>query len=260
MIALQFLTSILLASIALAAPSSNSRHASRLDRRANRQSQPMRKATGAEPAVSSNTTQVSYSDNWAGAVWDTYPSGTFEAVTGTFIVPKPSGTSGAASAWVGIDGDTCETAILQTGVDFTVTDGFVSYDAWYEWYPDYAYDFSGIDISEGDVITLTVTASTDYTGSAVIENQSTGQTVTKHIVSLSSLCQENAEWIVEDFEEGSSLVPFADFGTVEFTNALATTVNGDSVSPLGATTIDIRQNLITLTSVSIGLDTVTVKY
>jgi hypothetical protein len=31
-----------------------------------------------------------------------------------------------------------------------------------------------------------------------------------------SLCQYNAEWIIEDFEEGSSLVSFADFGTVSF--------------------------------------------
>ena len=31
-----------------------------------------------------------------------------------------------------------------------------------------------------------------------------------------SLCEYNAEWIVEDFEEGDSLVEFADFGTVTF--------------------------------------------
>lgn len=84
--------------------------------------------------------------------------------------------------------------------------------------------------------------------------------MTKHLVSLAALCEENVEWIVEDFEEGSSLVPFADFGTVEFTDAVATTVDGGTVGPLGATTIDIQQSLKTLTSVSIGLDTVTVKY
>ena len=46
-------------------------------------------------------------------------------------VPKaPSGGSGlySASAWVGIDGDTCDTAILQTGIDFTINNGVVSYD------------------------------------------------------------------------------------------------------------------------------------
>lgn len=89
--------------------------------------------------------------------------------------------------------------------------------AWYEWYPDYAYDFTGISIKAGDTIKLTVTASTPFTGSAVIQNLSNGEEVTKAIVSLSALCEENAEWIVEDYEEGSSLVPFANFGTVEFT-------------------------------------------
>lgn len=48
------------------------------------------------------------------------------------------------------DGDECESAILQTGLDFTVSNGEVSYDSWYEWYPDYAYDFSGITFSAGD--------------------------------------------------------------------------------------------------------------
>ena len=48
-------------------------------------------------------------------------------MTGTFTVPTPSG-EGSASAWVGIDGDTCDNAILQTGVDFTVSGGSVSYD------------------------------------------------------------------------------------------------------------------------------------
>ena len=42
----------------------------------------------------------------------------------------PSGSSGAhyASAWVGIDGDTCGNAILQTGVDFNVDGSTVGYD------------------------------------------------------------------------------------------------------------------------------------
>ena len=37
-------------------------------------------------------------------------------------------SSGAASAWVGIDGEACQNAMLQAGVDFTITDGKVSYD------------------------------------------------------------------------------------------------------------------------------------
>lgn len=54
-------------------------------------------------------------------------------MTASFVVPTPKEPSGgtgthSASAWVGIDGDTCGTAILQTGVDFTVSGSTVSYD------------------------------------------------------------------------------------------------------------------------------------
>ena len=63
-----------------------------------------------------------------------FSQGTYTQVTATFTVPTPqlpSGETGmhAASAWVGIDGDTCGSAILQTGLDFTVDeDGSASYD------------------------------------------------------------------------------------------------------------------------------------
>lgn len=130
--------------------------------------------------------------------------------------------------------------------------------AWYEWYPDYAYDFSGISFSAGDVVTVTVTATSTKAGTAVIENTTTGKTVTKSITSSAALCEENAEWIVEDYEEGSSLVSFADFGTVTFTNAEATTPSG-TVGPSGATLIDIEQDSV-LTSVSTTDDSVTVTY
>ena len=52
-------------------------------------------------------------------------------MTGTFTAPTPSGADGSASVWVGIDGDTCGTAILQTGIDVTVSGGEVSYDGEY---------------------------------------------------------------------------------------------------------------------------------
>ncbi|EPT01947.1 hypothetical protein FOMPIDRAFT_1119172 [Fomitopsis schrenkii] len=252
------LASVLLATTALARPSGLNGRLAR--RAAGRQGKPVQLIAHPE---TTNVSHVEYSENWAGAVYDSYPSGSFTAVTGTFTVPTPSTPSGgsgsySASAWVGIDGDTCDTAILQTGVDFTIDDGDVSYDAWYEWYPDYAYDFSGISFSAGDSVKLTVTASSTTSGTAVIENLTTGKTVTQDITSSSALCEENAEWIVEDYEEGDSLVPFADFGTVTFTGASATTSSG-SIGPSGATLIDIEQDSV-LTSVSVSGSDVTIKY
>ncbi|KAI1075787.1 peptidase A4 family-domain-containing protein [Whalleya microplaca] len=217
-----------------------------------------------EVANKNGTAHVEYSSNWAGAVL----IGTgYTSVKGTFVVPTPKTPSGgssskeySASAWVGIDGDTCATAILQTGIDFTVKGSSVSYDAWYEWYPDYvsAYDFSGIPISAGDTITVTVTASSKSAGTAVIENVSTGKTVSHSFSGESdSLCETNAEWIVEDYSSGGSLVSFADFGSVEFTGA---TVNGAAADVSGATIIDIQQNGAILTDCSTGSSTVTCEY
>ena len=53
--------------------------------------------------------------------------GTFTSVTGTFKVPTPQAPEGSASVWVGIDGDTCPQAILQTGIDVNFNNGEVSY-------------------------------------------------------------------------------------------------------------------------------------
>jgi hypothetical protein len=98
-----------------------------------------------------------------------------------------------------------------------------------------------------------VTATSLTAGTAVIENVSTSTTVThtfSNEASEGSLCEYNAEWIVEDFEEGSSLVKFADFGTVTFTSASAKDGSG-TVGTTGATVIDIEQNGDVLTDCSI---------
>ena len=131
--------------------------------------------------------------------------------------------------------------------------------AWYEWYPDYAYDFSGISFEPGDSVTLTVTATSTTKGTAVIKNNSNGKSVSKSISSSSALCEQDAEWIVEDFEEGGGLVPFANFGTVTFTGASAKTASG-STGPSGANIIDIQQGSTVLTSVSTSGSSVTVQY
>lgn len=94
----------------------------------------------------------------------------------------------------------------------------------------------------------------------MIENLTTGQTVQQELSSAYALCEQNAEWIVEDFEENGSLVPFADFGTVTFDSATASGPSGTTYTPSGATIIDIEQYNQVLTSVTTSGETVTVKY
>ncbi|OCL13515.1 putative aspergillopepsin-2 precursor, partial [Glonium stellatum] len=203
---------------------------------------------------------VQYSSNWSGAVLTSPPSGqTFNGVSGRFTVPTPSKGTGSASswsasAWAGIDGDTYGNAILQAGTDFTISSGgAVSYDSWYEWYPDYAYDFSGFSVSAGDVIAVSIVASSSSRGTVTLTNESTGKSVSKTLSapdSSSTLGGQNAEWIIEDYEENGSQVPIADFGTVTFTDCVATT-SSQSVGLNGATVIEIEQNGQVVTDVTI---------
>ncbi|KAF8313007.1 hypothetical protein DL93DRAFT_2036848, partial [Clavulina sp. PMI_390] len=214
-----------------------------------------------------NASHVTYSENWSGVIL-TAAAGTWKGITGTFVVPTPKVPSGgstttayAASAWVGIDGYTCSSAILQTGVDFYVEGGSISYDGWYEWYPDYAYDFSGITFSAGDTVKLTIAVSSTKAGTASISNLTTGKTVSKSITSTAALCEQDAEWIVEDFSSGSSLVPFANFGTITWTDMCAVTATNSCVQPTtNSTIVDIEQGGKVYTSVSVTSTGATVSY
>lgn len=219
--------------------------------------------------VGSGSANVQYSKNWAGVVHENPPaSGTYKAVSATFTVPDPtptdnSGKLQAASAWVGIDGDTYTKAILQAGVDFWVQNGTKHFDAWYEWYPKNAVNFN-LQVSAGDVIVAKVVAFSPSKGVAMIENQSSGRTATKSLSAPSTsatLGGQNVEWIVEDFNSGNTMVPLVNFGQVKFSGAQAQTSNGGGVGLNNAGILDIQQNGKLLANVNILSDTeMTVTY
>ncbi|EJD50362.1 hypothetical protein AURDEDRAFT_99891 [Auricularia subglabra TFB-10046 SS5] len=266
---------VLLAASALAIPTREERHRARLARRGvARQSQPVQLLAGASAAklaAGANETvaaQQVYSANWAGAALNGYASGTFRTVSATFTVPTPKTPPGGssaeeyyASAWVGIDGYSCGSAILQTGVDFIVQGKSVSYDVWYEWWPDYAYLYDEpITVKAGDRVELSVVATSTKTGSSTVRNLSSGWTSTQQIKSGAALCESDAEWIVEDFASDGGQVPFANFGTVTLSNAVAGRFSSGNIGPSNATLIDIKQNDKVLTKTTVSSSSVTVKY
>ncbi|KAL9056015.1 MAG: hypothetical protein Q9162_003194 [Coniocarpon cinnabarinum] len=260
-----------LLSVTLAAPSTSLE--SRIQRRAlglTHDPTPFEPATGDfEAPKTDNETQLAYSSNWSGAVLESPPAGsTFSQVTGSFTVPRPSAPSGgrgtyAASAWVGIDGDTYGAAILQTGCDFTASSsGGTAYDCWYEYFPNPLTDFSNFAVTAGDVITATVVTTSATAGTATLRNSRTGQQVTQQLTAPNAnarLAGQNAEWIVEDFSSGGNLVPFANFGSVSFTGATAT-AGGRRVDTTGSQILEIQQNGRVLTSASASGSGVQVRY
>lgn len=238
-----------------------------------RQSHPLAPIPGGHPGEqigfrTANEAAIAYSNNWAGVVRENAPpGGPYTAVSATFTIPQPTAAPGATgmqagSAWVGIDGDTYSAAILQTGVDFYVQNGKTYNDAWFEWFPDYAYDIN-INVSTGDVVVAKVEALSASEGVAVIENKSTGQTATQSVAApkpTATLAGQNAEWIVEDFQSGDSMVALADFDEVRFTGCEARASNGDVLGLNGGTIIELKQAEKVLTQVTVqGDETLDVK-
>ncbi|CAK7218150.1 hypothetical protein SBRCBS47491_003409 [Sporothrix bragantina] len=214
-----------------------------------------------------DTSHTKYSANWSGAII----YGTeFKTVTGTLSVPQPHIPSGGssdtfygASAWVGFDGDSnCPGTILQVGIDFNIQNGTVSYDTWFEWYPDYAYNFVGFPLHAGDVVTLTAQAINTTSGTVIIENKTTNQNVMHTFVGEEQpLCQSTAEWIVEDYSVGGQLVEMCDWGRATFTNCAATQASGSTASLSNATIYDITANGKIMTDCSTsGSSIVTCEY
>ncbi|UNI14296.1 hypothetical protein JDV02_000939 [Purpureocillium takamizusanense] len=176
---------------------------------------------------------------WGGAVQQGQG---WHYVTGTVTIPRVGGQSpsAAASAWVGIDGWSCQNAILQTGVNLY---GDGSLATWYEWWPDAsAYYDTPIDLRAGDRLRLSVFASSSTSGNVTIENLSNGQ-AQSHVFQGEgrALCASDAEWVVEDFgsDYNGNHVPFVDFGSVEFLDAVASGPNGN-VTPQGASIVNVE--------------------
>jgi hypothetical protein len=106
-----------------------------------------------------------------------------------------------------------------------------------------------------------VTATSSTTGTATVKNNSKNQQVTHTLSSTYTLCQEYAEWIVEDYKSNGVDVPLADWGTVTFTNAYATGPTGTTYGADNAQIVNMVQNGDYLTDVSsAAAKSVTIKY
>ncbi|PTB62293.1 concanavalin A-like lectin/glucanase [Trichoderma citrinoviride] len=207
--------------------------------------------------------RVNYSTVWSGAVIHSPPENElFNSVSASFVIPKPSIPTGSpnedfytVAVWVGIDGDTSQNAILQTGVDLTIANGQVYYEPWYEWWPDHSSTFpEHLSISPGDVVKATVSATSSTSGFAILENVSTGQLVSKYLTSAHALGQQNAEWIVENYIMGPAssghLTPLANWSSIVFTDTRASTQKS-WLDASNATVVNMSQHRRLITEVTI---------
>ncbi|KAJ7454559.1 peptidase G1 [Mycena galericulata] len=198
------------------------------------------------------------SSNWCGAA---LTGSGFSSVVGTWTVPTLSLRSGQSTSsepslaqWVGIDGFSND-ALIQGGTLSELTRSGQTNFAWTEMLPASLKEVS-LTVDTGDSITTNVTMKSTTSGTVTITNNSRGTSIVGTVSGGTKLSATSAEWILEDFESGSSLVAFAGFPTNTFTGSAI--ASGTSASPATATLIDLVQNS-ELCSATVSGGTVSVK-
>jgi hypothetical protein len=199
-------------------------------------------ALGTVPAASASTdVQTASSANWAGYVVGGSSSATrYKSVSGSWVAPTAKCTSGQgySSFWVGLGGSgsgsdqssSSSTSLEQAGTEADCNaDGSATYSAWYELVPSAPVKVN-MAVHPGDHVTSKVTVD----GSSVtiqLSNATTGASFTKTL-EASNPDLSSAEWVAEapsTCSQGvSDCTPLslADFGTVQFSGASATTTDG----------------------------------
>ena len=161
---------------------------------------------------------LTYSTNWSGYAVST-SAGAVSHVAGSWVVPAVSNTvAGYSSAWVGIDGWNSST-VEQIGTDSDYVNGVPRYYAWYEFYPQASVTIANMSVSPGDIISASVTVVGSHQFKVSITDGSQSFYV---IQTVSRAQQSSAEWIQEAPSSITGVLPLANFGTINFSEANAT--------------------------------------
>lgn len=157
------------------------------------------------------------SANWSGYVIS--GSGAYTTVSASWTQPAVNcgATPSAFSAfWVGLDGSGSNT-VEQTGTEANCAGGSPTYAAWYEMFPKRSFGYPN-PVVPGDSLTASVTAGARGRFQLTLTDATQGwsQTVTKK---RRSARRVSAEVIAEAPASRKTVLPLADFGTIEFSGA-----------------------------------------
>jgi hypothetical protein len=170
----------------------------------------------------------------------------FTAVSATITVPTVTGPVNAnysAYAWVGIDGWNGLNNLFQAGldvrgvqeVDKSYYPQFRGYFEWYKRDPLFS-EPDQLPLKSGDVLLVSINATSSTTGTVYLENRNTGLSFTHDSNEPDlPLTGRYAEWIVEEFV-GNQVPSNAVF---EFQSTLASTAGGKSFDASAASLVQV---------------------
>jgi len=166
---------------------------------------------------------AAYSTNWSGHVLS---GSTFSGIEGNWTVPgvQASQYPGASGTWIGIDGGPISpNSIIQTGTAQNTVDGFTSYYAWYELYPQPAVEIGAV--APGDLMEATIENTGPNVWELSIRDENSGLSFLQGLPYSGP--GDSAEWIEElPTVVGGTQATLANFGSATFTDMRAT-ASGD---------------------------------
>lgn len=170
----------------------------------------------------------SISSNWSGyAALTSLTKPANDVVTnvsGRWTVPALSSTPGQSysSIWVGIDGY-ASTTVEQIGTEHDFSAGVQKNYAWFEMYPNGAYEILGFPLNVNDQIGAQVAYQGNNTFVLTLTNytRKVFTSVPTSYTMSTTAKRSSAEWVVEaPYLNG--VLPLADFGVETFSNCSAT--------------------------------------
>jgi Peptidase A4 family len=154
------------------------------------------------------------SENWAGYA-ATGAAGSFTSVSSSWAQPAVScgGTDTFSAFWAGLDGDGTPT-VEQTGTEADCDGGTASYQGWYEIFPN-APVFYPDPVQPGDDMSASVVADGD--GIFTLTLSDATQRWTQATQQAETDAQLGSAEVIAEAPSNGTVLPLADFGTVNFT-------------------------------------------
>jgi hypothetical protein len=178
---------------------------------------------------------VAYTTNWSGYA---DKNATFTDAKGSWVQPAVncgSRKSQYSSFWVGIDGYSSN-SVEQIGTDSDCVGGRPHYYAWYEMYPAGSVQIASFPVQVGDSISAEVAVSGTSFTLTLTSSRGGSFTTTQD---SPTAAKSSAEWVAEAPSScfvSCSVLPLANFGTVNFSGSYATTTGVSS--PISASSYD----------------------
>jgi Peptidase A4 family len=174
-------------------------------------------ATSGSPVQNATNATDATSANWSGYA-ATGQEGSLTSVSASWTQPAVTcgDSSTFSSFWVGLDGDGTAT-VEQTGTEADCANGTASYQGWYEIFPA-APVFYQNPVEPADAMSASVVSDGNGLFTLTLSDATQGWTQTTQ-QSEPNAELGSAEIIAEAPSNGEEVLPLADFGTVNFSNA-----------------------------------------